>query len=419
MCTRVEVVSSTFLLLREKLWKGMVVMKPLGISGHAVMEGVLIRMETRYAVAVRKADQSIAVKKGRCFRLLELLPFLNIPFLRGIVILIGSCYLDLTTFLSSLFLFGEEEMQRKEDWEDWIRTGTGMRFTGDGKKRKRSRMEKNFYAFLKKTGMFLLMLCLLAIVLTLFLAVPVMLSGWLMGMEVSVEKKVLESGIRLLIAAVLCYCFSRSGEVTRLYQYHGAAHKAIHCIENGLELTLENAGRQPLQKKRCGTGFFFLALAASILFLAFNGTEVLWKRILFWFMLILALAAVSYEILVITENKNTFDFLYQLSFFCQNFMVKEPEEDMLEAALQAVAAVTGNTAEMPEEKETAEKETAAGTEEEKPLAAVTKERLRQALFNDEYSVRENAENMAETLLQQEQDQEEDAVLRALDKYFGE
>lgn len=453
-------------------------MKPSGIGGQAVMEGVMMKNGSEYAVAVRRADQSIIVKKDNYHSISEKLPLFKVPFLRGIVNFIESLYLGMKTLVYSASFYEEEEAKRKEEWEEWISTGTGRNFTGDRKKRKKMKNPSGggIGAFFEKVSMFFLMLCSFGITIALFMLLPMFLSEQFMGQESSMQKAVLEGGLRLLVFLLYVAGISKMEDIERVFMYHGAEHKTINCVENGLELTVENVRKQPRQHKRCGTSFLFLVIILSIVFFIFIRTEVLWQKIVFRLLLVPVIAAVSYEFIRLAGRSENpiVSFFSKPGMWVQNLTTREPDDDMIEVAICSVEAVfdwrafldgTMNGSQQTEvfgnEDESKEyrseentnidnkygkgqivsgacsleeqglfkkdmdrevdvgKETAAT----RTLSETTRERLQRTLANDGNRnrikpLKEERQPFADSEWKPD-GEEDDAILKALDKFFGE
>lgn len=431
------------------------------------MEGVMMKHGSEYAVAVRKSDQTIVVKKESYHSIAEKFPVLKAPFLRGIVNFIESLYLGMKTLMYSASFFEEEEEKRKEEWEEWISTGTGSRFAG-GQKKKVKRPKNGFSVFLEKAGTFFMMLCSFMVALGLFLLLPMFLSDRLAGLEASTKKAVLEGIFRLLIFFLYLLGISKMEDIKRVFMYHGAEHKAINCIENGLELTVENVRGQSRQHKRCGTSFLFFVVLLSIVFFMFLRTEVLWQKVVFRLLLVPVIAAVSYEFIRLAGRSENplIAAMSKPGLWLQKLTTREPEDEMIEVAIQSVEAVfdwraflSGNSVEkeISADAETVQKKnnwirtdgmlrkkevhldsgegqeeaSAAEETEARKLSELTKERLQRTLSKDEYRMRERSEEYS--LLQEGEeasedgeecgllpgDEEDDAILKALDKFFGE
>ncbi len=410
-------------------------MRPSGIGGQAVMEGVMMKHGREYAVAVRKADQTITVKKESYRSIAEKLPFLKAPFLRGIVNFIESLYLGMKTLMYSASFFEDEEAKRKAEWEEWISTGTGRRFTNDQKKKKIKNPKGGFGVFLEKAGMCFLLLCSFLTAIGLFLLLPMFLADKLAGLEASAKKTALEGVFRLLVFFLYLFGISRMEDIKRVLMYHGAEHKAINCIENGWELTVENVRGQSRQHKRCGTSFLFFVVIISIFFFMFLRTEILWQKVVFRLLLVPVIASVSYEFIQLAGKSNhpLAAALSKPGMWLQNLTTKEPEDEMIEVAICSVEAVfdwrafLSGDGEKDNGQENSKKETAAT----QTLSKFTKERLHKTLSHDEYHRREQLTpspppqgkkqipEMEEERSFFPDEEEEDAVLKALDRFFGE
>lgn len=123
--------------------------------------------------------------------------------------------------------------------------------------------------------------------------------------------------------------------------YHGAEHKCINCIEQGLVLNVENVRKSSKQHKRCGTSFLFFVMIVSILFCFFITAESQLIRILLRIALFPLIAGVSYEIIRLAGNSDNaiVNLLSKPGMWVQNLTTKEPDDSMIEVAICAVEAV--------------------------------------------------------------------------------
>lgn len=406
-------------------------MKPSGIGGQAVMEGVMMKNQSEYAVAVRREDRSIVVKKEEYHSISEKFAFFKVPFIRGIINFIESLYLGMKTLTYSASFLEEDEIREREEWKEWMRTGTGADFT-EKRTKKKSRWIAGFQNAIRKLGLFFLILCSFVIAIALFMLLPMFLSEKFMGVEMSTGKAALEGGLRLLIFFLYLFLASQMEDMKRVFMYHGAEHKTINCIEHGLDLTVENVRGQSRQHKRCGTSFLFLVMFLSIIFFIFIRTEILWQKIVFRILLVPVIASISYEFIRLAGRSENpiITFFSKPGMWFQNLTTREPEDDMIEVAIQAVEAVFDWREFLKEE----------GV---KPtLSMITKERLYRTISKEKASYKEKKEKeenkeekehetVTEEILYKRElptehiideelnSEEEDAILKALDKYFGE
>ena len=152
---------------------------------------------------------------------------------------------------------------------------------------------------------------------------------------------VLEGLIRVLIFLGYITLVSRMKDIQRTFMYHGAEHKCINCIEHGLDLNVENVRASSRQHKRCGTSFLFFVMIVSIIFCFFITAESQVMRVLLRIALMPLIAGVSYEIIRLAGNSDNpvVNLLSQPGLWVQNMTTKEPDDSMIEVAIQAVEAV--------------------------------------------------------------------------------
>ena len=126
-----------------------------------------------------------------------------------------------------------------------------------------------------------------------------------------------------------------------MFQYHGAEHKCINCVEHGLELNVENVRGSSKEHKRCGTSFMLIVMIVSIIFFVFIRVESPILRVVFRIALVPVIAGVSYEFIRLagrSENKLVLA-LSRPGMWMQGLTTREPDDDMIEVAIAAVEAV--------------------------------------------------------------------------------
>lgn len=289
-----------------------------GIGGQAVMEGVMMKNDTLYAVAVRKPDGNIVVDKKKYQGILYGRAVKKLPFVRGVVNFIDSLVLGMRTLMYSASFFEEDEGEQKEK--------------ADEKKEKRNED-------LLMSGTVVLSI-LAAIVL--FMLVPYFLSN-LFAKRISSQAllALLEGVLRLGIFFAYILLISRMEEIQRVFMYHGAEHKCINCIEHGLELNVKNVRQSSRLHKRCGTSFLFLVVFISIIFFFFIHTDSGLSRILLRILLVPVIAAVAYEFLRLAgRSENALvNFFSKPGLALQKLTTREPDDDMIEVGIASVEAV--------------------------------------------------------------------------------
>ena len=221
------------------------VVKPSGIGGQAVLEGVMMKNKDRYAVAVRKPDGEIEVEEGTCKSLRDKYFICDLPIIRGVVTFVESLVLGMKSLTDSSKYFEDEEDDAEEIDED--------------KKEKREKVETTFTVILS-----------IILAVGIFMILPFFISE-LLKKVVASEKllAVIEGVIRILLFIGYVFAISFVEDIKRVFMYHGAEHKTINCVEHMLPLTVENVKKQSREHKRCGTSFIFIVLFISIIFFIF------------------------------------------------------------------------------------------------------------------------------------------------------
>lgn len=293
-------------------------MKPSGIGGQAVIEGVMMKNGNKYAVAVRKPNKEIEVKTSTLSTKKH--PVANLPIIRGVVAFVDSLSLGMKTLnFSASFYEEEEEVSKFEKKLNEVTKGHA-----DG----------------ILTGVTMLLAVLIAV--GIFVVAPMLLAGFLAAkIENQTVLALLEGILRLLIFIVYILLISRMKDIQRVFMYHGAEHKSINCIENGQPLTVENVRKQSREHKRCGTSFMLTVMVISIIFFIFIRVENTLLRFVVRLLLIPVIAGVSYEFIRLagrTENP-VINILSRPGMWLQALTTREPDDSMIEVAIASVEAV--------------------------------------------------------------------------------
>ena len=152
---------------------------------------------------------------------------------------------------------------------------------------------------------------------------------------------VLEGVLRLVIFLGYIALISRMEDIQRVFQYHGAEHKCINCIEHGMELNVENVQKSSRLHRRCGTSFLLIVMVVSIIFFLFIRVNSPLLRVVVRILLVPVIAGVSYEFIRLagkSENPVVLT-LSKPGLWLQKMTTREPEDDMVEVAIAAVEAV--------------------------------------------------------------------------------
>ncbi len=290
-------------------------MKYSGIGGQAVMEGVMMKNKDHYAVAVRKPDGNIEVKKEEFKGISSKCKLFRVPFIRGIFSFIDSLTLGMSTLTYSASFYEEEEDTKKTEQE---------------KK--------------KSDTVFNVITIMISVILAvgIFMVVPFYLSQLL---EKVISSKTLviflEGVIRLLIFIIYIVLISFMKDIKRVYMYHGAEHKCINCIEHGMPLTVDNVRISSKEHKRCGTSFMLLVMCISILILMLVRFDSRILRLVARIVLIPVIAGISFELLRLAGTKeNVFtNIISKPGLLLQRLTTKEPDDSMIEVGIASVEAV--------------------------------------------------------------------------------
>lgn len=287
------------------------------VGGQAVIEGVMMRGPKTMATAVRTPSGEIVLDVSEPVSLQERFPILKKPFLRGTVALYESLVLGMKSLGFSAKAAGEDE----EEMTD------------------------------KEIALTMVFSTVVAIVL--FLALPTYAAKWLVPSDAShFMLNLMEGVIRLLLFLLYIWGISRTKDIARVFQYHGAEHKTIHAYEHDEELTVENVKKYTRIHARCGTNFLMIVMVVSILVFAFLGWPSLWERIVSRVLLMPVVAGIAYEVIRLagrTENSFVHTMIAP-GLWLQRITTNEPEDDQIEVAIRALEAVR------PEDKDAYEEE---------------------------------------------------------------
>lgn len=294
-------------------------MKYSGIGGQAVMEGVMMKNQDKYAVAVRKPNHEITVEVREFKGIVKNKKIRNIPILRGVFSFIESLVLGMTSLTFSASFFEEEEEQKERS------------------EKEEAKKKKNEDAVMAGTVLFSI-----AAAVAIFMLLPYGLS---LLFERFIESKILiallEGALRLVIFIAYVALISLMEDIKRVYMYHGAEHKCINCIEHGMELTVENVRKSSKQHKRCGTSFMLIVMVISIVFFMFIQVDTPVLRLLLRILLVPVIAGVAFEFIRLAGRSDNalVNVLSKPGMWMQNLTTKEPNDEMIEVGIASVEAV--------------------------------------------------------------------------------
>lgn len=297
-------------------------MKYSGIGGQAVIEGIMMMNRNDYAVAVRKPDQEIEVKRDRYISITQKVKLFSLPFIRGVFRFADSMIVGMKTLTYSASFFEDDEDSEPGKIEQFLNRVLGEK--------------------LESALMALVMVLSFVMAIGIFMLLPLFIAG-LFSSVIESERlmAVLEGIIRILIFIAYIKLVSRMEDIRRTFMYHGAEHKCINCVEHGFPLTVENVRNSSKEHKRCGTSFILIVMVISILFFMVVRVDNVWMRFASRIVLVPVIAGVSYEILQLAGRSNSkfMDLVSRPGMWMQGLTTKEPDDSMIEVAIAATEAV--------------------------------------------------------------------------------
>ncbi len=286
----------------------------MNVGGQAVIEGVMMRSPNFWAIAVRKPDGDIEIKKDKLKMLSEKTKFFKLPIIRGFLMLISALVLGIKALNFSANVALEEEEEEVSDWHIYLTIA---------------------FAF----GVGILFFFLLPLYLTK-----------LLNFKSYFMFNLVDGVIRIIFFLIYLGFISFFKDIKRVFQYHGAEHKVIYAYEQGEELNVENAKKYTTLHPRCGTSFLIIVFIISIfVFSLIPKTSPFWIKALSRIVLIPLIAGISYEALKLSDKFKD-NFLVKLfilpGLWLQKITTKEPDETQIEVALAALKEVLNSEKEV-------------------------------------------------------------------------
>ncbi|HEX2946844.1 MAG TPA: DUF1385 domain-containing protein [Clostridia bacterium] len=299
-------------------------MKKTTIGGQALLEGLLMMGPQNIAIAVRKPDGEIVLDKKP---LPEKIPIAKVPLIRGSVNLFRQMVVGVKALMYSAdFVELEDEEEKKPSKLDAF-------------------IERTFKDKGKDAVIYFSVIFALALSIGLFILLPNLLAGLINlsgpGSNV-VVKNLFEGVIRILIFLGYIYLATKLNDIKRVWMYHGAEHKTIHCYESGEELTVENIRKFSTHHPRCGTSFLFLVMIVSIIMFSFLGWYNPLINALLRLLMIPVVAGVAYEILRFAGRHTDWLVMRIINapgMLFQYLTTREPDDSMIEVAIVAMENV--------------------------------------------------------------------------------
>lgn len=279
----------------------------------------MMKAPASIAIAVRRSDGTIEVSKSPVVTVKDKYPILKLPVLRGIVTFAETMVLGVRSLMTSAELYGEED-------EDY----------------KPSRFETFLSEKLGKNIDDVVITCavIMAIVfsIALFVFLPALISSLIRPLIPShILVNFIEGVVRLGIFLVYITLVSMMKDIRRVFEYHGAEHKTIHCYEHEEELTVENARKYSTLHPRCGTAFLLIVMVISIIIFSFMGWQNIFVRMLSRILLLPVIAGLSYEVTRFAGKSDAMfiRIIMYPGMMLQKLTTREPDDEQLEVAICA------------------------------------------------------------------------------------
>lgn len=332
-------------------------MKPSGIGGMAVIEGVMMRNKDEYAIAVRKPNNEIAVEKKTQNNFSDKVKLFKLPIFRGMLAFVDSMVIGVKVLNYAASFFEEEEeieetKKKKNATKDKNKKNAKqVNKKGSSTQKKNSKanhVDKELSATKETSDQMNTLLMVAAVMISLvfsiafFMVLPLLISNLFSKIiDSDFWLSLLEAVLRVTMFIGYILAISQMPDIKRVFMYHGAEHKTINCLENGFELTVENVRWQSKEHKRCGTSFMLLVMLISAVFFMVIRPDTLLLRIVSRILLVPVIAGLSYEFIRLAGKSESkiMNILSKPGMWMQGLSTKEPEDAMIEVAIQSVEAV--------------------------------------------------------------------------------
>ena len=294
------------------------------IGGQALIEGILMRGPEKDAIVVRAPEGLVTKVTERKF-IKDKFPILGWPIIRGMATFLSSIVTGVKALMFSADYFPDDENAQPSKFDQWLEKHVPA-----------EKLQSVLVAFSVVLS--------LGMTLVLFMLLPTFVAGLFHAQSAALHN-LIEGVVKVLIFLAYLILCSKQKDVRRVFCYHGAEHKTIFCYEAGLPLTVENARIQPKHHPRCGTSFLFVVIIVSILVSSivfpYINWQNIWVRIGVKLLLLVPVVGITYEFnraVGAHDNKLT-RILSAPGMWMQNFTTNEPDDSMLEVAIEAMKLV--------------------------------------------------------------------------------
>lgn len=301
--------------------------RPTSIGGEALIEGVMMKGPESIAIAVRKSDGEIVVEKKPLKTLAQKNPIFKKPVIRGAVGIMESMVIGVQSLMYSAEAYDieEETPAQPSKFDKFLEKIMGDKF--------------------QEAAIYVSVFIALGFSVGLFILLPNLLAG-LMHFDKNtvggvISYNLFEGLLRVVLFVGYMALVSRLKDIQRVFEYHGAEHKTIHCYEHREELTVENVRKYTTRHPRCGTAFLFVVMLISILVFSFIGWHNMLLNILFRLLLLPVVAGLSYEVIKYAGRNpgRLTNIVSAPGLALQRFTTREPDDAQIEVAIAALKNV--------------------------------------------------------------------------------
>ena len=318
---------------------------PTSIGGQAIIEGIMMRGSDRTAIAVGRPDGAVHLKAEK---LTAPWGVMKIPLIRGVFSFASALVVGTKTLMYSADVLERYERENAERLAIFRAqkkaSGETVSETGAYEKDKvtifleKHLGEKGAWNFL----MYFSAIIAVVFSVAVFILLPTALVNFLqLYISSGIALNLIEGVFRILLFVFYILLISKMPDIRRVFQFHGAEHKCIHCFENNLELTPANCQEFYTLHPRCGTSFLMFVMIISLILFSLLGWPNLLLRVASRLLLLPVIAGLSYEVLKLAgrSNSSIVKILSLPGLYLQKITTKEPDTEHLEMAIIAMKAV--------------------------------------------------------------------------------
>lgn len=348
--------------------------RDLIVGGQAVMEGVMMRTPSAYAIACRKQNGEIVTKAERLPKWSDKYKWLNIPVLRGGATLIQTMALGIKALNFSAEIYENDQKEQEEPVkekafetqmvpvegtmdEGFLKAPAKILVPENSRAKKAGRSASAVGSIIFALGFNILLFVVAPLLIT---NVAFIAFGWAEAPLIAVDAawwqtayayiwetkphswiafNLVDGVIRMFFFVLMIYSMSFLKDIRRVFEYHGAEHKTVFAWEKGLDLTPENADKQRRQHPRCGTSFLMVVMLVSLVLFSVITFEQTWLNLVVRIALMPLVAGLSYEVIRYAAKKESGHFFKLMTLpgiWLQNITTQEPDSEQLEVAIRAL-----------------------------------------------------------------------------------